>query len=72
MPKMWLKPRRAARPAAFIDRLALDELRIAAMADGIDVVRGITDPIGVISETWTPSKWHDHRARQCAARCHRG
>lgn len=39
--------------SAFIDRLALDEARIAAMADGIDVVRGITDPIGVISETWT-------------------
>ena len=38
---------------AFIDRLALNDSRIAAMADGIDVVRGITDPIGVISETWT-------------------
>ena len=38
---------------AFIDRLALNDSRIAAMADGIDVVRSITDPIGVISETWT-------------------
>ncbi len=39
--------------SAFVDRLALNDSRIAAMADGIDVVRGITDPIGVISETWT-------------------
>ena len=39
--------------SAFVDRLTLNESRIAAMADGIDVVRGITDPIGVISETWT-------------------
>jgi glutamate-5-semialdehyde dehydrogenase len=39
--------------SAFVDRLTLNESRIAAMADGIDVVRGIADPIGVISETWT-------------------
>ena len=39
--------------SAFVDRLALSETRIAAMADGIDVVRDIADPIGVISETWT-------------------
>ena len=39
--------------SAFIDRLTLNEQRIAAMADGIEVVRGITDPIGVIGETWT-------------------
>ena len=39
--------------SAFVDRLTLNESRIAAMADGIEVVRGITDPIGVISETWT-------------------
>ena len=39
--------------SAFVDRLTLNEQRIAAMADGIDVVRGITDPIGVIGETWT-------------------
>lgn len=38
---------------AFVDRLALNELRIAAMADGIDVVRAIADPIGVVTENWT-------------------
>lgn len=39
--------------SAFIDRLALDEARIAAMADGIDVVRNIADPIGIVTDNWT-------------------
>src|SRR5437868_13055931 len=29
---------------AFLDRLALDEKRVAAMADGLDVVRALPDP----------------------------
>ncbi len=37
---------------AFVDRLALNEARIAAMAEGIDVVRGIADPVGRVTETW--------------------
>jgi glutamate-5-semialdehyde dehydrogenase len=37
---------------AFVDRLALNEARIAAMADGIDVVRGIADPVGKVTEKW--------------------
>ncbi|MCZ7660377.1 MAG: glutamate-5-semialdehyde dehydrogenase [Xanthobacteraceae bacterium] len=39
--------------AAFIDRLALDAKRIAAMADGIDVVRALDDPVGRVTEAWT-------------------
>ena len=39
--------------SAFVDRLALNEQRINAMADGIDVVRGIPDPVGIVTETWT-------------------
>ncbi|MBI3701585.1 MAG: glutamate-5-semialdehyde dehydrogenase [Afipia sp.] len=39
--------------SAFIDRLTLNQARIEAMADGIDVVRGIADPIGVVTENWT-------------------
>src|SRR3954451_1223551 len=42
----------AATPA-FIDRLALDERRVAAMADGIDVVRKLADPVGAVMESWT-------------------
>ena len=38
---------------AFVDRLTLNETRIAAMADGIDVVRRIDDPVGVVTENWT-------------------
>ncbi len=39
--------------SAFVDRLALNEARIEAMADGIDVVRAIPDPVGIVTETWT-------------------
>lgn len=39
--------------SAFVDRLALNDARIAAMADGIDVVRGIADPVGKVTERWT-------------------
>jgi glutamate-5-semialdehyde dehydrogenase len=39
--------------AAFVDRLALDAGRIAAMADGLDVVRALPDPVGAVTEAWT-------------------
>jgi glutamate-5-semialdehyde dehydrogenase len=39
--------------AAFLDRLALDDKRIAAMADGLDVVRALADPVGEVTERWT-------------------
>ena len=39
--------------AAFIDRLTVSEARMTAMADSIDVVRNIADPVGTVSETWT-------------------
>src|SRR6201747_2019278 len=38
--------------AAFIDRLALTQARVDAMADGIKTVRDIPDPVGVITESW--------------------
>src|SRR5207247_8299641 len=37
---------------AFLDRLALTEARVNAMADGVKVVRDIPDPVGAITETW--------------------
>ena len=37
---------------AFIDRLTLTPARIDAMADGIAIVRGIADPVGVVTESW--------------------
>ena len=39
--------------AAFVDRLALDEQRVAAMADGLDVVRSLKDPVGLVMDSWT-------------------
>jgi glutamate-5-semialdehyde dehydrogenase len=38
---------------AFLDRLALDAKRIAATADGLDVVRALPDPVGTVTERWT-------------------
>ncbi len=37
---------------AFIDRLTLTQARIEAMAEGIGIVRGIPDPIGVVTGSW--------------------
>ncbi|WP_296522005.1 glutamate-5-semialdehyde dehydrogenase [Rhodoplanes sp.] len=39
--------------AALIDRLRLDDKRIGAMADGIAVVAGLQDPVGVAIDAWT-------------------
>ena len=38
---------------AFVDRLALDDKRVAAMAEGLDVVRALPDPVGKVTESWT-------------------
>jgi glutamate-5-semialdehyde dehydrogenase len=39
--------------AAFVDRLALDDRRIAGMAEGIEVVHALPDPVGTVTERWT-------------------
>ena len=43
----------AGATEAFLDRLALDEHRVAAMADGLDVVRDLADPVGIVMDRWT-------------------
>jgi glutamate-5-semialdehyde dehydrogenase len=43
----------AGATAAFLDRLALNDKRVAAMADGLDVVRDLIDPVGTVTERWT-------------------
>jgi glutamate-5-semialdehyde dehydrogenase len=45
--------KRRGANAAFLDRLSLDDKRVAAMADGVDVIRGLTDPVGTVTESWT-------------------
>ncbi|MGA7485859.1 MAG: gamma-glutamyl-phosphate reductase, partial [Xanthobacteraceae bacterium] len=42
----------AGATAAFLDRLALDDPRIAATADSLDVVRALGDPVGTVTERW--------------------
>jgi glutamate-5-semialdehyde dehydrogenase len=38
---------------AFLDRLSLDAARVQAIAAGIDVVRALKDPVGIVTESWT-------------------
>src|SRR5262245_47709580 len=44
--------KKAGETAAFVDRLKLDERRVAAMADGIDTVAALPDPIGTVMSAW--------------------
>jgi glutamate-5-semialdehyde dehydrogenase len=37
---------------AFRDRLSLDAKRVTAMADGVDVVAALPDPVGVVTSSW--------------------
>jgi glutamate-5-semialdehyde dehydrogenase len=54
----------AGATAAFLDRLALDPKRVAAMAAGVDVVRDLMDPVGTVMERWTrPNRMTIERVR---------
>ena len=39
--------------AALLDRLALDDKRLTAMAERLEVVRSLADPVGTVAERWT-------------------
>jgi glutamate-5-semialdehyde dehydrogenase len=43
---------KAGETAAFVDRLKLNEKRLAAMADGIDSVATLADPVGTVMSAW--------------------
>jgi glutamate-5-semialdehyde dehydrogenase len=45
--------RAAGVTGAFLDRLALDPVRVEAIAAGIEAVRGLKDPVGTVMESWT-------------------
>jgi glutamate-5-semialdehyde dehydrogenase len=45
--------RASGATSAFLDRLSLDERRVAAMADGLDMVATLDDPAGKVTERWT-------------------
>lgn len=43
----------AGRPAAFVDRLHLDRKRIEAVAEGLEEIAALPDPVGTILAEWT-------------------
>ena len=43
----------AGRPAAFVDRLMLDEKRIAGIAAGLEEIAAFADPVGTVLAEWT-------------------
>jgi glutamate-5-semialdehyde dehydrogenase len=45
--------KKADRIDAFIDRLLLDEVRVAAMARGLEEIAELPDPVGTILAEWT-------------------
>jgi glutamate-5-semialdehyde dehydrogenase len=45
--------RTKGRDAAFIDRLALNEARVAAMAKGMRAIADLADPVGEVMARWT-------------------
>ncbi len=49
---------------AFLDRLTLDPKRVEAMADGLDTIRKLKDPIGTILQSWRrPNRMRIERVR---------
>jgi glutamate-5-semialdehyde dehydrogenase len=44
--------RKSGLSAPLIDRLALDEQRVEAMAQGVDVIAGLPDPVGTVIARW--------------------
>jgi glutamate-5-semialdehyde dehydrogenase len=45
--------KREGANAAFLDRLALDDKRVEAMATGVEVIRDLADPVGQVTDSWT-------------------
>jgi glutamate-5-semialdehyde dehydrogenase len=44
--------RKAGATDAFIDRLALDEKRVLAVAAGLEVIADLADPVGTVADRW--------------------
>src|SRR6266851_2972065 len=44
--------RKAGATVAFLDRLGLDDKRVAAIAAGLDTIAGLADPVGTIAAAW--------------------
>jgi glutamate-5-semialdehyde dehydrogenase len=44
--------RKAGLTGSFLDRLELNDTRVLAMADGLDVIRAVPDPVGAVMQKW--------------------
>ena len=44
---------KAGISGAFLDRLTLNEARIEAMAAGLETIRDLADPVGMVMDAWT-------------------
>ncbi len=45
--------RESGRPNSFIDRLALDGTRVAAIAASVEEIAALPDPVGALMQSWT-------------------
>jgi glutamate-5-semialdehyde dehydrogenase len=55
----------AGATPAFLDRLTLDAARIEAMAAGLDVIKKLKDPVGVVMASWRrPNGMRIERVRE--------
>ncbi len=61
----------AGRPAAFVDRLMLDEKRINGIATALEEIAALPDPVGTVLAEWTRPERSQVSARARAARNHR-
>jgi glutamate-5-semialdehyde dehydrogenase len=48
-----IEARAAGLSSAAIDRLALDDKRVEGIAEAIETVRALKDPVGAVTESWT-------------------
>jgi glutamate-5-semialdehyde dehydrogenase len=55
----------AGATPAFLDRLSLDDARIEAMADGLDIICKLKDPVGTVLASWRrPNGMRIERVRE--------
>ncbi len=56
---------------SFLDRLTLTPARIAAIAQGLEDIAALPDPVGAVMAEWTRPNGMTHRAGSGSDRRHR-
>jgi len=65
MPRMSRRPRASGIGAALVDRLALDPKRVEAVAQGLEDIAALPDPVGRVLAEWTRPNGLGYRASRC-------